>query len=120
PNAALLERGLVPYFWNNVWRGGAEDLGYRLANAGYPVVLANATNLYFDLAYDRDPLEPGFTWAGLTDARSAYEFAPLALYSSAREDLAGRPIDPDVEFGGRVRPTAEGARNILGIQGQLW
>ena len=120
PNPALLARDLLPYVWNNVWRGGAEDLGYRLANAGYPVVLSNATNLYLDLAYDRDPAEPGFTWAGLTDERTAYEFVPLDLFKSAREDLLGRPIDPDTEFAERVRPTAAGSENVLGIQGQLW
>ena len=120
PNAALLDRDLQPYVWNNVWRGGAEDLGYRIANAGFPVVLANATGLYFDLAYDRDPREPGFMWAGLTDARTVYEFVPLDLFKSAREDLSGRPIDPDTEFADRVRLTETGRENVLGIQGQLW
>ena len=120
PHPDLLDRGLLPYIWNNVWRGGAEDLGYRLANAGYPVVLSNATNLYFDLAYDRDPREPGFTWAGLTDTRAAYEFVPFDLFKSAREDLMGRPIDPDAEFRDRTRLNATGRRNVQGIQGQLW
>ncbi len=120
PNEAFLDRGFRPWVWNNVWGWGAEDVGYRLANAGYSVVLANATNLYFDLAYDKHPEETGYAWAGFVDTRKPWELVPLDLYKSARTDLMGRPIDPATDFAGRARLTAEGRGRIRGIQGQLW
>jgi hexosaminidase len=120
PDPEFLERDILPYVWNNVWGWGAEDLGYQLANAGYRVVLANATNLYFDLAYDKHPEEPGYAWAGFVDTRKAWEFVPFDLYQNARADLMGNPIDPATAFAGRARLTAEGRRRIRGIQGQLW
>ncbi len=119
PDAAFARRGFRAYVWNNVWGWGAEDLAYRLANAGFPVVLANATNLYFDFAYDKHPDEPGFYWAGFTDTRSPYAFVPLDLFKSARRDALGRPLAP-AAFAGHTRLTDAGRRNILGLQGQLW
>ena len=117
PNEAFL--GVRPYVWNNVWGWGAEDLGYRLANAGFEVVLSNASNLYLDLAYNKDPEEPGLDWAGLVDTRKPWELMPFELFKSARENRLGHPIDPRT-YAGRVRLTAAGRRNVLGLQGQLW
>ena len=45
----------IAYVWNNVWGWGGEDAAYRLANAGFDVVLCNATHLYFDLSCEKDP-----------------------------------------------------------------
>ena len=45
----------VPLPWQNVWGWGREQVAYQLANRGTPVVLAHATNLYMDLAYNKDP-----------------------------------------------------------------
>ncbi|WP_437927959.1 family 20 glycosylhydrolase [Sorangium sp. So ce291] len=119
-NPAFLSNNFRPYVWNNVWGWGDEDNGYKLANAGYPVVLSNATNLYFDLAYDKDPSEPGYYWAGFVDTRKPYEFVPLDVYKSAHADRMGNPIDQAEMFRDHVRLTDAGRANILGIQGQLW
>ncbi|MCH8962482.1 MAG: family 20 glycosylhydrolase, partial [Bacteroidetes bacterium] len=119
PNAAFLDSHFQPYVWNNVWGWGAEDMVYRLANAGYEVVMCNVTNLYFDLAYDKDPQEPGYYWGGFVDTRKPYELAPFDLYKSAWETTMGNAIDPDL-FQHHTRPTEAGKQNILGIQGQLW
>lgn len=83
------------------------------------MILCNASNLYFDLAYNKDPEEPGQHWAGFVDARKAWEFMPLNLYLSAKEDLMGRPLDPS-SFRSSTQLTEQGRRNILGVQGQLW
>jgi hexosaminidase len=119
PNRDFVGSGFVPFVWNAVWGWGAEDLGYRLANAGYEVVLSNAGNLYFDLAYDKDPEEPGFYWAGFIDTRMAWEFLPFDLFRTARRDLAGNPID-ESRYADAARPTEAGRSNIRGLQGQLW
>ena len=119
PNADFLDSNFQPYAWNSVWGWGAEDVGYKLANAGYEVVLCNVTNLYFDLAYDKDPQEPGYYWGGFVDTRKPYELAPLDLYKSAWHDMMGNALDPDI-FQHHERLTEAGKQNILGIQGELW
>ncbi len=109
-----------PYVWNSVFGWGNEDLGYKLANEGYQVVLSNVTNLYFDLAYSKDSKESGYYWGGLVDTKKTYEFAPFDVYKIARFDRWGNPIDPVKGFEGKQRLTEKGRKNILGIQGQLW
>jgi hexosaminidase len=94
PNPDFLDRNVVPNVWNAVWGWGAEDLGYRLANAGYRVVLSNASNLYFDLSYDKDPLDPGYYWAGFLDTRSVFGFAPLHIFNTSTLDVMGNPVTP--------------------------
>jgi len=106
---------VVPYIWNNLFD---YDLGYRLANAGYPVVLCNVTNFYFDLAYNNDPKEPGLYWAGFVDARSNWSFAPYDMFKTTLKTSMGKPLGP--EFVGRERLKPEARKNILGVEAQLW
>ncbi|WP_431688524.1 family 20 glycosylhydrolase [Hahella sp. NBU794] len=110
---------MVPYVWNNVWGWGTEDNAYKLANAGYPVVLANATNLYFDLAYQKDPEEPGYYWAGFVDTRRVYEFTPMDVFKAAWVDRMGNPLTDDM-WNDRTRLAADKQDMILGVQGELW
>lgn len=117
PNDAFGNANVVPYIWNSLW--GAEDLGNRLANAGYPVVLCNVTNFYFDLAYNKDPREPGLYWAGFVNTREAFEFVPYDVFKSIKTTANGAPYT-DADFAGKETLTNEGRRNILGMQGQLW
>ncbi len=119
PDPARLEKGILPYVWNSIWGAGSEELAYRLANAGFDIVLSSASNLYFDLAYDKHPEEPGYYWAGYVDLRKPFELEPLDLYRSGKEDLLGNPIDPAIYADSEPLTRAGGSR-ILGIQGQLW
>ena len=107
------------YVWNNVWGWGQEDVAYRLANSGVNVVLCNATHLYFDLAYNNDPWEPGYYWAGFVDTKTPYSFAPLNYLSKTRKDIYGHDISED-SIKRRVRLTDEGKKHVVGVQGQLW
>ena len=107
------------YVWNNVWGWGQEDAAYRLANAGFDVVLCNATHLYFDLACEKDPLETGYYWAGFVGMRSPFEFIPLDMFKNAERNSMGKAISED-SLADRIRLTPSGAAHILGIQGQLW
>jgi hexosaminidase len=111
--------GFQVYAWNNAWGSGKEDVAYRLANAGYDVVLANAANLYFDLAYAKDPQEPGYYWAGFVETRHAFVFCPLDMIASAASDPMGRDI-PAERLAAMARLSNEGRTRILGLQGQLW
>jgi hexosaminidase len=107
------------YVWNNVWGWGQEDGAYRLANAGFDVVLCNATNLYFDLACEKDPLEPGYYWAGFVSMRAPFEFMPLDVFKNAERTNMGQSVREE-SLSSRIRLTPSGANHIIGIQGQLW
>ncbi|WP_229510731.1 MULTISPECIES: family 20 glycosylhydrolase [unclassified Massilia] len=109
--------GFQVYVWNNATGSGQEDCAWRLANAGYDVVLANAAHLYFDLAHAKDPQEPGYYWAGFIDTRTAFTFCPLDLETVPGRDQMGRPLGADAAA--RLVRLAAPAR-ILGLQGQLW
>jgi hexosaminidase len=117
PNNDFADADVVPYIWNSLW--GAEDLGNRLANAGYPVILCNVTNFYFDLAYNKDPREPGLYWGGFINTRDAFEFVPYDVFKSIKATPNGG-LYADDDFTGKELLTAEGRGNIIGIQAQLW
>ncbi|MEJ2081775.1 MAG: family 20 glycosylhydrolase [Acidobacteriota bacterium] len=119
PNPAFVARGFRPYAWSAIWGEGGEQTAYRLANAGYKVVLCNASNFYLDLAYQKDPQEVGADWAGFVDTEAAWRLPPLDLYLAATHDLMGNPLSPD-DYRNAVRLTAAGIGNVLGIQGELW
>ena len=118
-NEEFKERGFVPYVWNTVWGWGGEDRAYKLANAGFNVVLSNVTNNYFDLAYDKDPSDPGYYWGGFVDTKKAWQFVPLNVYNEQLTTRDGTPVNLE-DYTNAVRLTSEGENHILGIQGQLW
>lgn len=107
------------YVWNNVWGWGQEDLAYRLANAGYKVILAPVTNTYFDLAYEKDADEPGLYWGSFVDLDKPFYYNPFDHYKTAKEDTEGNALDTSI-FNNKVRLTAYGASNIVGMQCQIW
>ncbi len=117
-NDEFVGDNVYPYIWNNLW--GEEDLGYRVANRGYPVILCNVTNFYFDLAYDKDPREPGLYWAGFINEKDAFSFVPENMFLSTESDHMGHKFHPDIDFKGKEHLTQSGRKNIIGIQGQLW
>jgi hexosaminidase len=119
PNPDFAARGWRAYVWNNSVGGGAEDLPYRMANAGYPVVLCPVSNLYLDLAWNQNPEETGLDWGGYVDLRKPFEFIPFDYYRTTRHDYRGRPVDRSL-FAGKDRLTDYGRSNVVGIQGALW
>src|SRR2546427_5185452 len=112
PNPDFAARGWRAYVWSNVPGRGAEDLAYRLANGGYDVVLSPVSNLYFDLAWNRNPEETGLDWGGYVDLRKPFQFIPFDYYRNV-------PVDPSV-FVGKDRLTDYGRAHVVGIQGNLW
>jgi len=108
---------VVPYVWNSLW--GAEDLRVKMANAGYPIVECAVTNFYFDLAYNKDPREPGLYWAGMVDTRDAFDFAPYDITKSLKLTAMGEEYT-DEDLADMEQYTEEGKKNILGLQAQLW
>jgi hexosaminidase len=119
PEYDLRDKNLISYIWNSVWGWGAEDLSYRLANAGFPVVLTNVTNYYFDSAYNKDPDERGLYWGAFVDTRNAWEFTPFDVRNCAETNLYGEKIDIS-KFQDFMELTEEGKEQILGLQACLW
>lgn len=117
-NLAFAGGGVVPYIWNNLF--DYRDLGNRLANAGYPVILCNVSNFYFDMSYDNDPKEPGLYWAGFVDTYDNWYFAPYNMFSTTLETNMGRPLDVDKDFKGMERLRPDARKNIIGVEAQLW
>ncbi len=110
PNPLFVRQGYTLYVWNNV--EGAEDLAYRLANAGYKTVLAPATRLYFDMAANKNPDEEGVNWAAYTDLDTVYDFIPFDDIRSTPTQATPRP--------GFARLTPVGSQYILGLEGTLF
>lgn len=119
PDPSLLDEGFSAYIWNSVWGWGAEDLGYKIANAGFPIVMMNASNFYFDFAYNKDSQEPGLYWGGYTDTRAAWEFTPYDMSKCAEQTLYGDKVDAE-SFARKVKLTDEGRSMIRGLSGTLW
>ncbi|GAB2769144.1 family 20 glycosylhydrolase [Rhabdobacter roseus] len=117
-NPEFAGQGVAIYIWNNLF--DYPDLGYRLANANYPVILCNVSNFYFDLAYDNDPQEPGLYWAGFVNTRDAYAFAPFDMFKTTTHTSMGKPIDWARDFPRRERLKPAARKNILGLEAQLW
>lgn len=118
PNPEFSDKNLQAYVWINLW--GNQDMANRLANAGFPVVLCNVTNLYFDLAYNKDPEEPGLYWGGFVDTRNPFAFVPEDIFKSTVVDNMGKPFDIEAFYRTMETLTPAGYENILGIQAQLW
>ncbi len=110
PNPAFIGKGFDLYVWNNL--EGSQDLAYRLANAGYRVVLAPATHLYFDMAHSPDPAERGVNWAAYSDTEKIFRFQPFDMNPSAPP---GGP--PAV---GLDALTDYGRRNVIGMEATLF
>jgi len=104
---------VTPYIWNNLYD---PDLGYRMANAGYQVVLCNVTNFYFDMSYNNDPKEPGLYWAGFDDTWDAFAFDPYDMFHTTYMDAMGNPV----VFRNVERLKQEAKKNIIGVEGQIW
>lgn len=111
--------GFVPLPWSNVWGWGREDDAYIYANQGFKVVLAHATNLYMDLAYAKDPDEPGYYWANFVDDKKTFEYMPFNIFANGTEDRMGNAIDPSA-WDSKVHLDPSAKSNIAGMEGLLW
>jgi hexosaminidase len=119
PNTDFADQNFHMYVWNNVLGWGAEDLAYRLANAGYPVILSCVTNLYFDLAYQKSYQEPGYYWGGFIDVDKPFKFIPYNYFKNTTQNAMGNEYSAAALAKEEVL-TEQGKGNIIGIQGQLW
>lgn len=120
PNEKFADQNWRLYAWNAVAGWGGEDMAYKLANAGYPVVICSSANFYFDLAYDWDPNERGHTWSGVTDTYQSWKTVPGNLYLSHDLTIEGEEWNWEQVGKNFTKLTPEGKKNILGVSGQVW
>ncbi|MBO0939460.1 carbohydate-binding domain-containing protein [Fibrella sp. HMF5335] len=116
PNEQLVAEGFRLNVWNNT--AGAEDLAYRLANAGYKVIFSGVTHLYLDLAYTPEYQEPGQYWGGYIDTEKPFSLIPYDFLRNMK-DNNGQPISPSIAKS-KVSLTSKSRANIVGIEGHLW
>jgi hexosaminidase len=108
PNPRFTQRGFSAYVWNNTV--GAEDLAYRLANAGYDIVLAPVTKMYMDMAANQNPDEPGVNWGAYVELDDVYGFIPFDYLKNAGAEARV----------GKDGLTDYGRRRVRGMQATLF
>jgi hexosaminidase len=113
-NQDFKNQKILSYCWVD------EEVPYKLANAGYPVVLSNVANLYFDLAYCKHPQEHGLDWGGYVSERESFNLLPYNLYASLRHDSYGKPLSMDSVSMHKIVLDSDKYNMIYGAQGQLW
>jgi hexosaminidase len=119
-NERFRDSNVLSYCWNSVpeWKG--DEVPYTLANAGYPVILGNVTNLYMDMAYCNHQQEKGLYWGGYVDEYSSFDMLPYDIYKSVRKTLKGEPVDIFAASRNKTPLNKNARAQIKGIQGQLW
>lgn len=115
----VAHKNMQVHSWNSVYDWGGVENAYKLANSGIKTIISNVTPFYLDMAYDKDPLEPGFYWGGYNTEKSIFTFDPYNIYSSYKNDNFGNPID-QIELNKKIKLSEDGKQNIFGIQAQLW
>ena len=117
PNPEFINEDMKLYVWNNTT--GSEDLAYKLANAGYKVVITFVSNFYFDMAQYNTYDEPGYYWGGYTGLEKTYRFIPDDYLKNEKEDKEGNLFDKSF-YASKQRLSDYGKENIIGLQGALW
>ena len=111
---------VLNYCWNTIPEQGGDEVPYKLANAGYPIILCNVGNFYMDMAYCYHVEEPGLRWGGYVDEYVTFDMLPFDIYKSLRRNLKGESVDVKTASNGKQPLTKEGYKNIKGLSGQIW
>ncbi len=111
---------VLNYCWNTIPEQGGDEVPYKLANAGYPIILCNVGNFYLDMAYCYHVEEPGLRWGGYVDEYVTFYMLPFDIYKSLRRNLKGESVDVKTASNGKQPLTKEGYKNIKGLSGQIW
>ncbi|SOD80100.1 family 20 glycosylhydrolase [Spirosoma fluviale] len=119
PNKAFASENFRVNVWKNSPGSGAEDLAYRMANAGYKVILTGVTHMYLDLAYNPSSEEPGQYWGGYVDTDKPFSFIPYNYLRNLKDDFTRKRIAPSL-IKSREVITEAGKANLVGIEAPLW
>ena len=120
PNPKFADSEILSYCWNTIPEWQSDQLPYKLANAGYPVILCNVTNFYLDMAYSKHQSEPGLHWGGFVNEYNTFDMLPYDIYKSVRNNLTGKPNNMRTVSDGKTPLNKDAVAQIKGMQGQLW
>ena len=109
---------VIPYSWNNTWRGGREDMIYKLANAGFKTVMSNSSAFYFDMANDNDMDAFGLSWSGYVDYFDTWAINPQDIFANS---VLNQKHNIEADYISKTTKLNPNKRdNLIGIQSQLW
>ena len=127
----LLKRtGVVVHPWNNIWAGPKQSACYELANDGFKVVLAHASNLYLDMMQAKHPQEIGMNYAGFLGLEEVFSYMPENYAASYLQkdffgdskntfgSTLGQILDPIALI--KTQATLLEKDNLQGIEVCLW
>ena len=109
---------VIPYSWNNTWRGGREDMVYKLANAGFKTVMSNSSAFYFDMANDNDMDAFGLNWSGYVDYFDTWAIDPQDIFANKALNRKHNISSGYILKTTKLNPNK--LDNLIGIQSQLW
>jgi len=119
-NERFKDNNVLSYCWNTIPEGNGDEVPYKLANAGYPIILCNVTNFYMDMCYCNHPQEKGLSWGGYVNEYNSFDMLPYDIYKSVRQNLNGEPVDV-FSISKAKLPLSKSARGqIKGLQAQVW
>ena len=110
--------GVIPYSWNNTWRGGREDMIYKLANAGFKTGMSNSSAFYFDMANDNDMDAFGLSWSGYVDYFDTWAIDPQDIFANSVLNKKHNIQTDYISKTTKLKPSKRD--NLIGIQSQLW
>lgn len=118
PDPKFAHRDVIVDVHNTNSSEGESDLAFRMANAGYKVVLSSYSHFGFNLPYEDTFDEPGHSAGLFTDTENSFQFQlpgeVIASTSAVNMSFAGNTSSPKEGL------TAYGRENIVGIKGLLW
>ena len=109
---------VIPYVWNNLWKGGREDMVYKFANDGFRTVMCNSSAFYFDMVDDADMHQHGLSWSGYVDYFDTWALDPEDLF--ANDSLNRKHGIDSLYVASTTRLQPESRNNLWGIQSQLF
>lgn len=119
-NERFKNSNILSYTWNTVPEWGGDEITYKLANAGFPVILCNVSNFYLDLTYCNHQQEDGLNWGGYVNEYNSFDMIPYDIYKSVRKNKFGEPVDIFTAYNQKTKLNNDAKGQIKGLQGQLW
>jgi hexosaminidase len=119
-NERFRNSNILSYTWNTAPEWNGDEITYKLANAGYPVILCNVSNFYLDLTYCNHQQEDGLNWGGYVNEYNSFDMIPYDIYKSVRKNKFGEPVDIFTADNHKIPLNNEAKGQIKGLQGQLW
>lgn len=119
-NERFRNSNILSYTWNTVPEWGGDEITYKLANAGYPVILCNVSNFYLDLTYCNHQQEDGLNWGGYVNEYNSFDMIPYDIYKSVRKNKFGEQVDIFTAYSQKTKLNNDAKGQIKGLQGQLW